>query len=130
MDTIHEPSKKTIVTLFEKWIKQRPGLEWCNYDCGNWRESRRCYDQELRGIIKDRHRALTALDRFECVSYDWNTLQEAFKRAYSGRLSINYKDGKGWFLDYCTGQYWPTEYRQAAASVLEWYVWAVKRMEE
>jgi hypothetical protein len=30
-------------------------------------------------------------------------------------------------LDYCTGQYWPTEYRRAACAVLASALWAYQR---
>jgi hypothetical protein len=47
---------------------------------------------------------------------------EASKRAYSGRLQIN-QTADGFDVDYCTGQYFPTEYRRAAACVLACAIW-------
>lgn len=48
---------------------------------------------------------------------------EASKRAFSGRLTLvrsRAHDGESdhYTIDYCTGQYWPTEYRAACAAVL------------
>ena len=46
--------------------------------------------------------------------------------AFSGRLEWKpYPEAlpiTPWHLTYCAGQYWPTEYRKAAAAVLERYV--------
>lgn len=49
-------------------------------------------------------------------------LIEASRRAYSGRLTLN-KTDKGYEIDYCTGQYWPTEYRRAACAMLAHAAW-------
>jgi hypothetical protein len=49
-------------------------------------------------------------------------LTAAFPRAFSGRLSWD-----GAKLDYCTGQYWPTEYRAAACAVLASALWTYWR---
>jgi hypothetical protein len=50
------------------------------------------------------------------------TLQEAF-RAFSGRLSLVEGPGGSVSCDYCTGQYFPTEYRAAACAVLSTACW-------
>lgn len=47
-------------------------------------------------------------------------------RAFSGRLSIVERDGKV-ALDYCTGQYFPTEYRAAACAVCASILWTYWR---
>jgi hypothetical protein len=49
-------------------------------------------------------------------------MAEALRGAFSGRLEWH-PDG---YFDYCTGQYYPTEYRSAAAAVLEHYVELVR----
>ena len=43
-------------------------------------------------------------------------------RAYAGRLQLIERD-KGVAVDYCTGQYFPTEYRNAACAVLATALW-------
>ena len=49
-------------------------------------------------------------------------LIDASERAFSGRLSIVENDGKV-TIDYCTGQYWPTEYRAVVCAVLASALW-------
>ena len=102
-----------IVNALYAWINQRPGLEY-----GNYRDSK-SYNQELRNILRDLHDARALLRYVDILSgIDAGKLADAFRHAYSGRLSW---DGER--LDYCTGQYWPTEYRRAAAAVLASAIW-------
>ena len=113
----------------EKFINQRPNLDPANYGLGHgqtpdrkqWGEARRAYDRELRDIRKDGTRARKALAEARNYPPNLAALEDAFKRAFSGRLSW---DGKE--LNYCTGQYYPTEYRKAAATVLEYYYHEVR----
>ncbi len=43
---------------------------------------------------------------------------------FSGRLTITpQNDGDGFSIDYCVGQYWPTEYRRAVCAVLASAIW-------
>jgi hypothetical protein len=53
-------------------------------------------------------------------------LLTAAQGAYSGRLTIDPNTGS---ISYCTGQYWPTEYRRAVCAVLASAVWAWLRDE-
>ena len=108
------PDKGTTIRLLEAWIRQRPGLEPGNY--GDWAS----YRSEARSIQADRADAfeLLAVAAVECSS---EALAEGF-RAYSGRLTLDHRP-EGWRLDYCTGQYWPTEYRKAACAVLASALW-------
>jgi hypothetical protein len=106
-----------IFSALETWIKQRPGLDARDY--GGGMDGWRAYRQELRQISKDRQRAMKALDEAKGLTPAMpNVLLDSF-RAFSGRLEWKLDEGR---LVYCTGQYWPTEYRKAAASVLERYV--------
>jgi hypothetical protein len=115
-----KPTKEQIVNLLDAWIRQRPGLEYGNY--GNISS----YRQELRSITNDLHDARTMLRTVELSSITAQELLEAFN-AYSGRLQITAtKDGE-YRLDYCTGQYWPTEYRKAACAVLAQALWNYHR---
>lgn len=50
-------------------------------------------------------------------SIDDTVVIKASKSAFSGRLTIT-KSDTGYASGYCTGQYWPTEYRNAACAVL------------
>ena len=103
--------------LLDDWISQPPGLDWREY--GDWPDGWRAYRREAAAITKQRHDADDLLRQafYEHRPYNPDALARAFQSAYSGRLSC--VNGK---LDYVTGQYWPTEYRQAAAAVLRAYL--------
>ena len=110
--------KETIIACLRKFIAQRPGLEFANYG------DVALYRAEMRSITKDRHHAETML-----ASVAWrdsitaDTILEASKHAFSGRLTITEPTPGRFVLDYCTGQYWPTEYRRAVCSVLSSALW-------
>ena len=109
-----------IFGAFARFINQRPGLDPRNY-FSDWRDrdGQRAYRSEARSIQADGKRARAALQLAQAYPFDGAALLDAC-RAYSGRLSIVTREN-GLGLDYCTGQYWPTEYRRAAYVVLERY---------
>lgn len=120
-----DQSRAAILAALSAWIEQRPGLEPGNY--GSWSD----YRAEGRRITRQRDDARTLLVAVQWRrSIDASTLLEAF-RAFSGRLSVTLAhDVPGTVtaaLDYCTGQYWPTEYRAAACAVLAAALWAYYR---
>ncbi len=115
-----KPTKEQIVALLDAWIRQRPGLDYGNYG------DPVSYRAEVRSIGKDLQHARTLLRAVELSGITADELAESFNRAYSGRLSLIEHKGKP-ALDYCTGQYWPTEYRRAACAVLSSALWAYKR---
>jgi hypothetical protein len=101
----------TTTSALDKLItfaRQRPRLEFANY--GDIKP----YRQEAYSILKQLHRFNDLLREAYRVGVADADVIEAAPHAYSGRLEWN---GEGW--DYCTGQYFPTEYRQAAAAVLD-----------
>src|SRR5208282_1873377 len=51
----------------------------------------------------------------------------AAKRAYSGRLEIREMINGTIRIEYCTGQYWPTEYRRAVCAILAYALWDHRR---
>lgn len=111
--------REAILDALGAWIRQRPGLDPRNYISG-WQDSagRSAYFSEARSITRDLHQArelLNAVARHPSIGAA--ELKKAF-RAFSGRLQW---DGKA--LSYCTGQYWPTEYRAAACAVLASALW-------
>ena len=127
-----------VFQALESWIKQRPGVDPRDY--GDGRDRLRAYRQEVRAIGQDRKRAMKALDEARGLyPAEPAILADSF-RAFSGRLewkSATLRCGYCEYgcthcnqtgkvermqLEYCTGQYWPTEYRKAAAAVLETYV--------
>ena len=124
-------TKQQILEALRQWINQRPGLDFANY--GEWKS----YRSELRSITRDR---ADALELMQAVSWrdsiTAEDLIQSFPRAFSGRLEISEGpivthriDGQdvpyppAVKLTYCTGQYWPTEYRKAAAAVLARALW-------
>lgn len=125
------PDEKVMQALnaLEKFINEKPELDPANYGCARWQtpdrkqwfEGYRAMQQEKRNISQDGTRARKALAEARNLPANWEALQDAFKQAFSGRLT--YENGE---LDYCTGQYYPTEYRKAAATVLEHYNHAVR----
>lgn len=145
-----DDKKRAIVDALYTWINRRPGLDPANYFCGgDWREDRRNYDSERRRILRQRNDALRLLRQVELIdSISADDLLVAFRDAFSGRLScevtrVQYTadtcpgrpcgdccDHQGppvATLNYCTGQYWPTEYRAAAAAVLASALWTWNR---
>lgn len=103
--------QEAMIAKFQKWIDQRPGLDPYNYS------GRSQINTEYKHISAQKRRAQRALNVVYDLPYAKDTWKGAF-RAFSGRLSLNDKGD----LEYCTGQYWPTEYRLAAAVVLESYI--------
>ena len=115
--------KTAIVSALRAFIRQRPGLEYRNY-CSSYADKagRSAYFRELRGITKTLHDAKVLLVAVESeAGITGQALAYAFS-AYSGRLSWD-----GARLDYCTGQYWPTEYRSAVCAVLASALWYHRR---
>lgn len=121
-----EPRKEAICNALAAWIRQRPGLEFANYGDAT------SYRAEQRSIARDKRQALELLrvvSAHDGITAD--DLMRAARSAYSGRLMIKLRDGHGrdcapW-IEYCTGQYWPTEYRRAACAVLASALWEWQR---
>ena len=110
--------KETIIACLRKFIAQRPGLEFGNYGDVS------AYRSEMRSITKDRHHAeamLSSVAWRDSITAD--TILEASKHAFSGRLTITEPTPGRFVLEYGTGQYWPTEYRRAVCSVLSSALW-------
>lgn len=105
--------RQQILYALARFIRQRPGLEFGNYG------DVAAYRAELRQITKDLHHARALLAAVSWRSIDADALKNAF-RAFSGRLSWDAERAQ---LDYCTGQYFPTEYRKAACAVLSAALW-------
>lgn len=116
-------SKDQIIALLEEWINQRPGLDPRDYGWGSdgWSN----YRSESRRITQQKRDAQILLRAVEYSGIKAEELLQAF-RAYSGRLEIK-QDGDEFRLEYCTGQYWPTEYRAAACAVLGMALWDYHR---
>jgi hypothetical protein len=121
-DTATDATERdAILAAVRKWINQRPGLDADNY--GRDPAGKEAYWADAAGIKQagdDARRMLRAVELRPSITAAM--LRDAFQSAFSGRLSWD-----GARLDYTTGQYWPTEYRRAAAAVLASALWAYWR---
>ena len=109
--------KETIIKAVRAFIAQRSGIEWANYSRGDYKASRAAFMGDYRPILRagrDARVLLAAVSGRDGVTAE-NIL--AATRAYSGRLQL-VERGESAAVDYCTGQYFPTEYRNAACAVL------------
>lgn len=103
----------TTIEKLTKFVNQRPGLDFSNYGDVS------AYRSESAEITRDRS------DYFELLSLAFSrvdNLNEAltsYLQRSSNRLTINAEGN----LEYCTGQYFPTEYRPAANSILRSIIW-------
>ena len=99
------------------YAAQSPRLEWCNYATSNHAESVRVYRSEAARITRQLHDVEKAA-RGAMFAHVVDDVVAASKSAYSGRMEVSRSADGGFDVDYCTGQYWPTEYRRAAECVL------------
>ena len=110
-DTTANTYHNRTVAALEDFIHQRPNLEPENYISSGWDdEGRKAYRSEARRITRDLNDARLLLRQVTGRDFTESEWKEAFTDAYSGRLSWD-----GTTLDYCIGQYWPTEHRRRMA---------------
>ena len=107
-------NKNELLGLLYTFINKRPGLEFDNYG------DRAAYRSEIRSITRQRADALKLLRAIELR--DSITAADIIA-AFTGRLTLGTNKGK-LCLDYCTGQYWPTEYRAAVARLASSLLWS------
>lgn len=123
-------NRQKIINALYVFINQRPGLDLRNY-ISDWRdvEGRRAYNAESRSITKDLNTARTLLRQIELrdISFPAEKIIETAKHSFSGRLSINVDDSGNVSIDYCAGQYFPTEYRKAVCALCAALLWDAKR---
>jgi hypothetical protein len=105
--------KQAILSTLRKFARQRPGLEFGNYG------DAKAYRSELRAITRDLAHAETLLSAVEWSDID---AEDILRASNGGRLEITV-DGERVRIDYCTGQYFPTEYRKAVCRVLAGALW-------
>ena len=117
-------NKDFLLDALYVFINKRPQLEF-----GNYRDIK-SYRAESRAITKDLHHArklLRALRLSDSITAE--DIIRASEHAFSGRLSINVTDDGLVNIDYCTGQYFPTEYRKAVAAICASTLWTFYRNE-
>lgn len=113
-------TQETTSNLLCAFVRQRAGLDFANYgDVSSYRS-------EARQITKDKAHffELFALASRRYGSNFESALTNYLTRS-SGRLTLS--EGR---LQYCTGQYFPTEYRKAACAVLASLIFADFRDEK
>lgn len=108
-------TKQTIIDALNRWIAQRPGLEFGNYgDVSSYRA-------ELRSIGKDLQHARAMVNYV--AWHDSITADMIMSAADNGgRLTLTVNGDKV-RIDYVTGQYWPTEYRRAVCALMSSVIW-------
>lgn len=127
--------KAAVCDALAAFIRQRPGFESNLYDA-------RTYRQESREASRDRRDA----ERLLSTVRGWHLigakeLAEASSEAFAGRLAITLPGEvpkysshlgpvKGVHIEYCAGQYEPTERRAAACAVLARALWEAVREHE
>jgi hypothetical protein len=128
-----EPRKQAIIDALAAFINQRGGLDFGNYG------DVKAFRAEQRSITKDGKQARTLLDAVKWRDgIDADALLKAARGAYSGRLTITpgcrtlvgpgVQDVTHYAkIDYCAGQYFPTEYRRAVCAVLASALWDYAR---
>ena len=109
-------TKQTIIDALNRWITQRPGLEFGNY--GNVSS----YRAEMRSIGRDLQHARAMVNY---VAWHDSVTAEMIMSAADngGRLTLTVNGDKV-RIDYVTGQYWPTEYRRAVCALMSSVIWA------
>ena len=111
-------TKTAILQALARFIAQRPGLEFANYG------DAAAYRSEMRSITRDRHIAENLLSYVAVRdSITAERILESARSSFSGRLTITERDDGACVIGYCAGQYFPTEYRKAAAAVLAGAIW-------
>ena len=111
-------TKTAILQALARFIAQRPGLEFGNYG------DAAAYRSEMRSITRARHIAEQLLSYVAIRdSITADRILAAARDRFSGRLSITERADGACVIDYCAGQYFPTEYRKAAAAVLAGAIW-------
>ena len=100
------------------YAAQSPRLEFGNYATSNHADSLRAYRSEAARITRQLHSVESAARRAAFARVDDDDVIKASQSAYAGRMEVSRCAGGGFDVDYCAGQYWPTEYRSAAACVL------------
>jgi hypothetical protein len=114
--------KQSVIDALYTFAHKRPQLEFGNYGDVS------AYRSESRAITKDLHHArnlLRALELSQSITAE--DIVRASEHAFSGRLTINVTNDGLVNIDYCTGQYFPTEYRKAVAAVCASTLWTFYR---
>lgn len=117
-----EQRKAAVLAALRVFARQRSGIEW-----GNYGGEGAAYRSEVRSITKDLTHATALLRAVELRSISADDIIRASRDAYGGRLTLTERTtpegGFSFDVDYCAGQYFPTEYRRAVCAVLASALW-------
>jgi hypothetical protein len=103
-----------VCDLLYQFARQKPGIEPDNY--GDWRS----YRSEAAQVTRDLEHFRRLMRAIQWRQFSREQWADAFR---SSRLTLHHELGIPVRLDYCTGQYFPTEFRRAACSVLASLLW-------
>jgi hypothetical protein len=122
-----DPGQNPAVVALADFAYQRSGIEPGNY-YQTWQDRAgvKAYREEVRSIQADMKRFKRALDVAGAEGVTDREVLDAAPHAFSGRLEWRTNAMPGHW-EYTTGQYFPTEYRKAAATVLEVAINIVRR---
>lgn len=100
----------------------RPGFNFADYgDVAAYRADSRAATRDLRAV-----RELASVASYLVTD------EEVIEAARNSRVTLESYSGEhgaGYRVSYCTGQYYPTEYRAAVARVLASAIWSARRRE-
>jgi len=114
--------KQKIIATLRAFVAQRSGMDWHNYgDAASYRAEQRAITRDG----KEARELLRAVELRDSITAD--DIIKASKSAFSGRLSIVERDNGAISVDYCAGQYFPTEYRKAVCAVCASVLWDYMR---
>lgn len=112
------PTKAAIIQALRAFIAQRSGIEWANYG------EREAFMGDYRPMLRHGKQAREMLRAIEWRdSITTEQIMSAARSAFSGRLSFVVRADGAVGVDYCTGQYFVTEYRRAVCAVLSSVLW-------
>lgn len=111
--TTESTRRAALLATLSAFVSQRPGFDTHNYNsAASYRAD--CRQAQQGGAD---FRALFAYVEASQISAD------AILDAATGRLTFEEISPGRFAADYCVGQYFPTEYRYAAASLLARVIW-------
>lgn len=101
--------------MLAAYAAKRPGLDFRDY-CRGWNDphGRAAYFSEARSITADFQRVRAAM----IAAYSSGVTDDDLIECSRGERLTLERVGTALVLDYCVGQYWPTEYRAAVARLL------------
>jgi hypothetical protein len=117
----NKPTKQTYLAALYAFTAQRSGINYQDYG------DRESFNGDYRPIIRHGAQARKMLRAIELRdSITAQNLIDAANSAFSGRLQFVEK-GEKVGVDYCTGQYFATEYRKAVCAVCASVLWSYWR---